>query len=196
MARHRIWALGLCGAFLVAGLAAEAQAGPVFFQKRSTLTRCGIPNYDYRTSSPSATTIVLSERAVGRVATINGAITNPQVEIGRDFIIGDAQCGSLQLTSLSGRATPQRSCTVSGLVTHTGGDVGQLLGGKVLIRMELLTDVAGNGGNPSVIACQEFDCWVRRGETETLQMTVMAPATVTFDQIDRIRLIVEAHPSR
>ncbi|MCA8995053.1 MAG: hypothetical protein KDA88_23965 [Planctomycetaceae bacterium] len=198
MARHhiRIWALGLCGTFLLAAFGAETQAGPVFFQKRSTLTRCRIPNYDYRTSSPSATSVVLSESAVPRIASINGAITTPQVEVGSDFVIADVQCGPLQLTSLSARGTSQRSCTVSGLITHTGGDSGQLLGGKVVIRMELLADVAANGGNPSVLACQEFDCWVRRGETETLQMTVTAPATVTFDQIDRIRLIVEAHPSR
>lgn len=192
----RYWVWGLCGATLLLALEAEAQAGPVFFQKRSTLTRCRIPNYDYQTTTPAATSIVQSELAVPRIATINGVVTAPPVEVRRDFIIANVQSGPLQFSSMSGRVTSQGGCTVSGLITHSGGDSAHLLGGKAVIRMELLSDVAGNGGNPSVLACRQFDCWVRRGETETLEMTVMVPATVTFDQIDRIRLIIEAHPSR
>lgn len=172
--------------------------GPTFFQQHRTRTRCQIPGYDYRSSGATVAATTTSEAAIPRFAEANGAVINANgapVQIGCNYVLGDTTAGPLTLTDTAAWGTG-REAAVTGIITHSGGDVGQLAGGKAVIRVELLQKVGTVSGNTPVLTCREFTCWVRKGESETVQMCLELPAHASIQDVDRVRLYLEYHPNR
>lgn len=173
-------------------VAPALDAGDRFFQSHRERTRRSIPSYDYRAGKPSAVSAVVSEPAVifssTTSAPANPGAASQVVEVGRAFVFNDLTAGPLVLTSLGAKADTSGNILVTGVLIHTGGGAKQFLGGKAVIRIEPLTSTGTTVQNPTVLACREASCWVRRDEPETVQICVHKEG---FGDVERVRVFLE-----
>jgi hypothetical protein len=182
----------------------EVNAGDLFLQMRVERSRCHIPNYDYRANRNPAVSAVVSEPAILYLTPITvasalpGAPTTQLAEQGRAFVFNDLVAGPLVLTSLGAKTDASGKIIVTGVLNHTGGDSGQLLGGKAVIRVEPLTAAGLTAQNSTVIAAKECSCWVRKNEPETVQICVQYSPyhPGAFGDVERVRVFLEYHPNR
>ena len=194
------FALSLCGTVA----APHGIADDRFSQRHVERSRCHIPNYDYRANRNTAVSAVVSEPAVlflsPRVVgtDVNGADMVQLTEQGRAFVFNDLAAGPMVLTSLGAKTDTSGKILVTGVLNHTGGDSGQLLGGKAVIRVEPLTATGTTAKNSTVIAVKECTWWVRKNEPETIQICVpYAPYHPgAFGDVERVRVFLEYHPNR
>ena len=193
-------ALPLCGTLA----APHVIAGDLFLQKRVERSRCHIPNYDYQPNRNAAVSAVVSEPAILFLAprvvgtNVNGAEIVQVSEQGRAFVFNDLTAGPLVFTSLGAKTDISGKIIVTGVLNHTGGDAGQLLGGKAVIRVEPLTATGTTVQNPTVIAAKECIWWVRKNEPETVQICVPYSPYYpgAFGDVERVRVFLEYHPNR
>ena len=193
-------ALPLCGTLA----APHVIAGDLFLQKRVERSRCHIPNYDYQPNRNPAVSAVVSEPAILFLAprvvgtNVNGAEIVQVSEQGRAFVFNDLTAGPLVFTSLGAKTDISGKIIVTGVLNHTGGDAGQLLGGKAVIRVEPLTATGTTAQNSTVLAAKECIWWVRKNEPETVQICVpYAPYYPgAFGDVERVRVFLEYHPNR
>ena len=193
-------ALPLCGTLA----APHVIAGDLFLQKRVERSRCHIPNYDYQPNRNPAVSAVVSEPAILFLAprvvgtNVNGAEIVQVSEQGRAFVFNDLTAGPLVFTSLGAKTDISGKIIVTGVLNHTGGDAGQLLGGKAVIRVEPLTATGTTVQNPTVIAAKECIWWVRKNEPETVQICVPYSPYYpgAFGDVERVRVFLEYHPNR
>ncbi len=193
-------ALPLCGTLA----APHVIAGDLFLQKRVERSRCHIPNYDYQPNRNAAVSAVVSEPAILFLAPrvvgtdVNGAEIVQVSEQGRAFVFNDLTAGPLVFTSLGAKTDISGKIIVTGVLNHTGGDAGQLLGGKAVIRVEPLTATGTTAQNSTVLAAKECIWWVRKNEPETVQICVpYAPYYPgAFGDVERVRVFLEYHPNR
>ena len=179
-------------------------ADDLFFQMRVERSRCHIPNYDYQATRRPAVSAVVSEPAILFLAPrvvgtdVNGADTVQVTEQGRAFVFNDLIAGPLVFTSLGAKTDISGKIIVTGVLNHTGGDTGQLLGGKAVIRVEPLTATGTTVQNSTVLAAKECMWWVRKNEPETVQICVpYAPYYPgAFGDVERVRVFLEYHPNR
>ena len=193
-------AIPLCGSWA----APHVIAGDLFLQKRVERSRCHIPNYDYQPNRNAAVSAVVSEPAILFLAPrvvgtdVNGAEIVQVSEQGRAFVFNDLTAGPLVFTSLGAKTDISGKIIVTGVLNHTGGDAGQLLGGKAVIRVEPLTATGTTVQNSTVLAAKECMWWVRKNEPETVQILVpYAPYYPgAFGDVERVRVFLEYHPNR
>ena len=179
-------------------------AGDLFLQRRVERSRCHIPNYDYQATRSSAVSAVVSEPAILFLAprTAGRDVNRPDIvqvtEQGRAFVFNDLTAGPLVLTSIGAKTDISGKIIVTGVLIHTGGDAGQLLGGKAVIRVEPLTATGTTAQNSTVLAAKECTWWVRKNEPETVQICVpYAPYYPgAFGDVERVRVFLEYHPNR
>lgn len=179
-------------------------ADDLFFQKRVERSKCHIPHYDYQVSRNPAVSAVLSEPAILFLAPrvvgidVNGADMVQVTEQGRAFVFNDLTAGPLVFTSLGAKTDISGRIIVTGVLNHTGGDAGQLLGGKAVIRVEPLTATGSTSQNSTVLAAKECTWWVRKNQPETVQICVpYAPYHPrAFGDVERVRVFLEYHPNR
>lgn len=192
--------VSLCGTLA----APQGIAGDLFIQKRVERSKCHIPNYDYRVSRNPAVSAVISEPAILFLAptvvgiNANGSNVVQATEQGRAFVFNDLTAGPLVFTSLGAKTDISGRIIVTGVLNHTGGDSGQLLGGKAVIRVEPLTATGTTAQNSTVLAAKECMWWVRKNEPETVQICVpYAPHYPgAFGNVERVRVFLEYHPNR
>jgi len=151
--------------------------------------------------------VVASEGAIRKVDTVDTALlsnsttlqlaseslTKTQVS---HFVFQNVQSGPLVLADIAGAVKRDGTVLVTGVLNHTGGDVGQLQGGKAVIRLEVMQGVGGIQGRSLVCPCKEYTCWVRRGEPETIQLYMNCGLFNSIEDVEQLRLFVEYHPSR
>lgn len=179
-------------------------AGELFLQRRIERSKCHIPNYDYQATRSSAVSAVVSEPAILFLAPkvvgtdANGANVVQVTEQGRAFVFNDLTAGPLVFTSLGAKTDISGRIIVTGVLNHTGGDSGQLLGGKAVIRVEPLTATGTTAQNSTVLAAKECMWWVRKNQPETVQICVpYAPYYPgAFGEVERVRVFLEYHPNR
>lgn len=174
-------------------------AGDVFFRSRVARTRCCIPDYGYRAGGTPAVSAVVSEPAILFLTTTNEPRTPRVTEQSRAFVFNDVTAGPLVLSGLAAKTDPiQKTILVTGILNHTGGDSGQLLGGKAVIRVEPLSSPGSTAQNATAIAVKECSVWIRRNEPETVQISVQYASHYpgAFGDVDRVRLFLEYHPNR
>ena len=176
-----------------------------FYQAHRERSRPGIPNYAYRTGKSPAVLAVMSEPAIPLPRTTatttagSAAATVLQVnETGRAFVFDDLRAGPLVLTSLGAKTDSHGCLIVTGIIIHTGGDSGQLLGGKAVLRVEPLTSTGTTAKNSTILACKEASCWVRRNEPEAVQICLPDSCGTTdrFGEVERVRVFLEYHANR
>ena len=177
----------------------QAFAGDVFFRSRVARTRCCIPDYAYRAGGSPAVSAVVSEPAILFLKATEAQRGERVTEQSRAFVFNDVTAGPLVLSGLAAKTDPsQKTILISGILNHTGGDSGQLLGGKAVIRVELLSSPGSTAENATAIAGREMSFWIRRNEPETVQIPVQYrhhhPGG--FGDVDRVRLFLEYHPNR
>lgn len=120
-------------------------------------------------------------------------------EQSRAFVFNDVIAGPLVLSGIAAKTNPRdRTILITGILNHTGGDSGQLLGGKAVIRVEPLSSPGSTAQNATAIAITETSLWVRRNEPETVQILVQYSPSHPggFGDVDRVRLFLEYHPNR
>lgn len=179
-------------------------ASDLFFQARVERSKRCIPNYDYRATRASAVSAVVSEPAILlvtpeiTVSSVTGTESVQLSERGRAFVFNDLVAGPLVLTSLGAKTDTSGKIIVTGVLNHTGGDSGQLLGGKAVIRVEPLTATGTTVRNSTVIAAKECTWWVRKNEPETVQICVQYSPyhPGAFGDVERVRVFLEYHPNR
>ena len=174
-------------------------AGDRFFQAHREQTRCSIPNYAYRAGKSPAVSAVVSEQAIILRNSQPGTPPTVQVEeLGRAFVFNDLVAGPLVLTSLGAKTDGNGDIILTGIINHTGGDSGQLLGGKAVLRVEPLTSTGTTAKNSTILAAQEASCWVRRNEPEAIQICLpySSGQTRRFGEVERVRVFLEYHANR
>lgn len=181
-------------------------AGDRFFQAHRERTRSSIPNYAYRADKSPAVSAVLSEPAIILLSTnattttsASGVASTLQVTVsGRAFVLNDLVAGPLVLTSLGAKTDNQGCLILTGIINHTGGDSGQLLGGKAVLRVEPLTSTGTTATNSTILACKEASCWVRRNEPEAVQICLpySSGSPGRFGEVERVRVFLEYHANR
>ncbi len=180
----------LCLLQLLVSLSSQdATAGPIYRLRARHRSACGIPKYDYRTSTAKFVGLVTSATAVPVVKT--GQATR------KTLVFDNVQAGPIILSDLAGEILGD-TILVTGRAVHTGGDTGQLKGGKFRVRMECLASTGTRAANSVIVASQEYECWVRQNEPEALSLQIKCPAKghPPITNVDRIRLVLEYHASR
>ena len=195
---RRILLTGVLGIWLVHG---HCPAGDHFLQWRVEKTRCRIPAYDYQSGRPTAVAEGVSEPAIvsviSRETTENTAGDQTATGETRTFVFDKLPAGPATLTGLAAVATDDGSVRVSGTLNHTGGDTGQLLGNKVIVRAELLTATGESVNSGAVLASEEATLWVRRGKPQTLSLSLNSLSfSKVAPKVERIRLYMETLPCR
>ncbi|MFO0979827.1 MAG: hypothetical protein U0996_25735 [Planctomycetaceae bacterium] len=169
-------------------------AGELFLQMRVEKTRCGVPcRYDYRTSTKTQsvqTASVISEPAI----TTGPVSSTPRLQ----FVFDDVESGPVTLKHLSATTDGNGGIRVSGILNHTGGATGQLQGGKVVLRVEPLTNVNTTTKTGTLLAEGKTELWVRRNEPETVHVDVQYASHYPggFGDVQRVRLFLEYQPNR
>ncbi len=181
-------------------------AGDRFFQSHRERTRSSVPSYAYRAGKSPAVSAVVSEPAIILLKTTTtttstgaGATSTLLVsESGRAFVFNDLVAGPLVLTSLGAKTDGDGCIVLTGVINHTGGDSGQLLGGKAVIRVEPLTSTGTTVANSTILAAKEASCWVRRNEPEAIQICLPYSSETPgrFGEVERVRVFLEYHANR
>jgi len=176
----------------------QLAADDLFFQMRVERSRRCIPNYDYRAGQSAAVSAVVSEPAVLFVVPSNTRQNFLPTETTRAFVFNDVVAGPMILAGLGAKTNANGQILVTGILNHTGGDTGQLLGGRAVIRVEPLTATGTTAQNSTALAVREVNCWVRRNEPETVQICVQYPNHHNggFGDVERVRVFLEYHPNR
>ena len=181
---------------------AQIKAGDHFLQMRCERSRRCLPRYDYQASKATAVSAVISEPAIVIVTPATPGSADPATpnaqHVSSAFVFDELRAGPLVLTSLSAKTDGTGRIRVSGVLNHTGGDSGQLLGGKAVICVEPLTATGSTAKNATTLAVQDDGDWVRRNQPKTVQMDVQYENTHpwTFGDVERVRVFLEYYPSR
>lgn len=192
-------------ATILAGFASSPlTAHDLFLQMRVERSRCCIPHYNYRAGQSPAVSAVVSEPAILIVTpaltavAATGATTTQVAAETRAFVFDDVIAGPLVLSGLGAKTNAEGQLMITGILNHTGGDSGQLAGGKAVIRVEPLTATGTTAKNATTLAVREATCWVRRNEPEPVQICVQYQAHHQggFGDVERVRVFLEYHPNR
>lgn len=192
-------------------VSSQLAAHDLFLQMRVERSRCCIPRYNYRAGQSPAVSAVVSEPAILMLAPGDdvqgefmavpptaGATPVRLFETNRAFVFNEVLAGPLVLSGLGASTNSHGQILVTGILNHTGGDSGQLLGGKAVLRVEPLTATGTTVQNSTALAVRETMYWVRRNEPETVQICVQyAPHhNGGFGDVERVRVFLEYHPNR
>jgi hypothetical protein len=171
--------VGLC----LACAAVAAGAGDHFLQFRVEKSRCCIRDYGYQTGGKPTSAVVLS----------NSEIPLPGGR--RKFVIEPPVAGPVTFSELTALAVDEQQLVVSGVLLHAG-DVQQIRGGHVEVRVEALTATVPGSARGVVIGTASESLWLPTGPPKPL--TLRAPCEAvsgnSLEKIEKVRVYLTYRP--
>lgn len=175
----------------------ECHAG--FCYLRFVRSRCCVPrDYEYGIASPKATSTMSSEMAIPTNFKSNTALETSTRRVSpreKRFVVNDVSAGPIHLTNVAALLQDNGRFRLSGIAIHSGGDSGQLLGGKVVIHVRAM---AAPAASSPIIWSAQGEFWVKRGKPTAIE--IPSPnRTVTkrhFSDVSKIQVYLEYYANR
>jgi len=163
---------------------------------RFVRSRCCVPRgYAYGNASPMAASV---ETSSGTAIPANfKLISGTESVIAREkrFVVNDVSAGPVRLTKVAALLEDNGRFRLTGIATHSGGDSGQLLGGKVVIYVRAL---ATQSASSPVTWSAKYARWVKRGQPTAIE--ILSPNRAVsqryFSHVTNIQVYLEYYPNR
>lgn len=163
--------------------AGVAGAGEHFLQFRVEKSRCCIRDYGYQPGGKATSAVVLSGSGID--------LTGER----KKFVIESPVAGPVTFADPTALVVNDRELTVSGVLQHSG-DVKQIRGGRVEVRVEALTAAVTGSARGVVVGSATDSLWLPTGPPRplTLHTTCGAGVVNSLEKIEKVRVYLTYRP--
>jgi hypothetical protein len=146
-----------------------------------------------------ASEIAIAAEFSTRLVKPPGGARVPEVYVtNKRFVFDDIAAGPIQLTRAAAMLAEDGHFYFTAVLMHSGGDSGQLLGGKAVIRIEALAALPTGQSNPAAPVTWHTtrEYWVIPGQPTMIDLDGIVAHTSDFSNISNIQVYLAQYPSR
>ncbi len=147
-----------------------------------------VPNPGRYRQPPDAQTLVTSKPAIPN----QFADASPTR---KRFVLADGKAGEATLTQATTMLSRDGTLHFSGMLSHRGGDVGQLHGGHVHLRVQAVSALPTTEDAGVVLRSTCVACWVPRDVTQPVEIRTH-PGFASFADVAQIRVLISYRKRR